>query len=312
MKALLELVLKNLVFIDIETARVVKQLELDTPLFDSWEYKKSRDGLSNDDLIKSFEDEAALHPEFARIVCISVGRITGDKLTIRTYNQEDEKILLEKFCSDLEKVTDLIPKTVFCGHAVKGFDIPFILKRCIINQVRPHDLLDAGNLKPWELTTVDTKDIWKGTSFNPTSLINIAVALGIPSPKDDISGAQVGEVYWGEDPNRVERISRYCEKDVLTTANVVRRCRFEDLLEIAATPVKEEIKNQPIIKLLFDGGKFTPEHHLKLVEFGKSLPSSELDSMCVILDSVSSTAAGKKTNLTKAHVKKIKLECQKK
>lgn len=312
MKALLSLTLKNLVFLDIETARVVKTLEIDTPLFDSWAYKKRGDNLDNEQLIKSYENEAALHPEFARIVCISVGRITGDKLAIRTYNHEDEATLLEEFSSDLEKVTDKLPKSVFCGHAVKGFDIPFILKRCIINQVKPHDLLDSGTLKPWELTTVDTKEIWRSTSFSPTSLINIAVALGIPSPKDDISGAEVGEVYWGEDPNRVERISRYCEKDVLTTANVVRRCRFEPLLELVGAKVEVEtsLADNPIIQHLFDGGKFTVGHGKKLIEFIKSLSQTEQAAVFVILDSIVSTASGKKTLLTKAHIKKIKEECQ--
>lgn len=309
MYALKKLNLKDVIFIDIETARLVKELEIDTPLFDSWQYKVRKE--TNDEVISSYNKEAALYPEFARIVCISVGRIKGNKISIRTYNQENEAEMLEAFCSDLEKVTDAAPKTAFCGHAVNGFDIPFIFKRCLINQVEPHILLDTAHLKPWETTAIDTKDLWKGTSFSPASLINIAVAFGIPSPKDDISGAEVGDVYWSDDENRIERISRYCEKDVLTTANVVRKCRFESLLEVDSKNEPEVIEKNPLIKHLFDGGKYDSEHKDKLVVFIKSLDEENANKVYTILESIVSTASGKRTKFTKVHVKELRELCQK-
>jgi hypothetical protein len=42
--------------------------------------------------------------------------------------------------------------------------------------------------------------------------------FGLPSPKDDISGADVASVYW-EDRD-LDRIATYCEKDVLATAQL--------------------------------------------------------------------------------------------
>ncbi len=311
MIALSKIKLKDVVFIDIETAPLVPELELDTPLFESWEYKKKREGLDNQDLIKTYFDEAALYPEFARIVCISVGRVNKSKLVVRTYNDEDEKVLLEKFNNDLQKVTYSNPKTVFCGHAAIGFDIPFVFKRCIINQIRPHELLDTAHLKPWEVTTIDTQTLWKGTSFSGASLINIAVALDIPSPKDDIFGQDVGKVFWSKEKGRIERISRYCEKDVLTTANVVRKCRFEPLLELEISSQDVSIESNPVVKYLMDGGRYGTKHKDSLVELFKGLSEDEREQGFIILEAIVSNASGKKTKFQKAHIKAIKEEMYK-
>ena len=46
----------------------------------------------------------------------------------------------------------------------------------------------------------------------------MAGVLGIPTPKDDIDGADVAHVYWTE--KNLARIVAYCEKDVITTARI--------------------------------------------------------------------------------------------
>jgi hypothetical protein len=56
----------------------------------------------------------------------------------------------------------------------------------------------------------------------------LAAALGVPSPKDDIDGSMVGDVYWNE--NNLERIAVYCQKDVATVANIVLRFKKLPLL----------------------------------------------------------------------------------
>ena len=53
--------------------------------------------------------------------------------------------------------------------------------------------------------------------------------LGIPTPKDDIDGSQVARVYYEE--KNIDRIISYCEKDVITIAQIVLRLRNETLLE---------------------------------------------------------------------------------
>ena len=69
---------------------------------------------------------------------------------------------------------------------------------------------------------VDTFQYWRfGDYKNYTSLKLLAAALGVPSPKDDIDGSMVADVYWNE--KNLQRIVTYCQKDVLTTANIVLR-----------------------------------------------------------------------------------------
>mgnify|MGYP000860089291 CR=1 FL=1 len=52
--------------------------------------------------------------------------------------------------------------------------------------------------------------------------------LGIPSPKGDIDGSQVGHVFYVE--KDIDRIVTYCEKDTIAVAQIFLRLRREDLL----------------------------------------------------------------------------------
>lgn len=62
-------------------------------------------------------------------------------------------------------------------------------------------------------------ELWKFGDYKSfTSLKLLAALFGIPSPKDDIDGSQVGAVYWEEQD--LDRIRVYCEKDVVTLAKV--------------------------------------------------------------------------------------------
>ena len=47
-------------------------------------------------------------------------------------------------------------------------------------------------------------------------------------PKDDIDGSMVGTVYWVD--NALERICTYCQKDVVTTAQLLKRFKGEPMI----------------------------------------------------------------------------------
>ena len=71
-------------------------------------------------------------------------------------------------------------------------------------------------------------EMWKfGDWKSYISLKLLTAIFDIPSPKDDIDGSQVGQVYWEE--NDLNRISRYCEKDVLATMQVYDRISGDNL-----------------------------------------------------------------------------------
>jgi hypothetical protein len=72
-------------------------------------------------------------------------------------------------------------------------------------------------------------ELWKFGDFkNYTSLKLLAHVLGIPSPKEDIDGSMVRQVYY-EDQD-LDRIIKYCEQDVITVARIILRLRNEELL----------------------------------------------------------------------------------
>ena len=297
MKVLKKINLKEILFLDIETSTTVPELEIDTPLFHSWEYKNKSAGLSNDELIALYKKEAALYADFGRVVCISVGRLYKDDFVTTTFNDLDEKEMIKQFFATLDK-----EDWILCGHAIKQFDVPYIFQRSIINGLIPHDLIDTSGLKPWEMThIIDTKELWTAGGFNRSGLVNITTALGLPSPKEGITGAEVPAYFWEDPAGHIQEISDYCERDVVAVYNVMERFK---------NPENVPLEQQPVIKHLFDGGKFDDEHKVKLSIFIKELSSTDRDKVYAILESIVSTAAGKKTKFTKTHIKELKGLCQ--
>ncbi|MBS7320646.1 MAG: 3'-5' exonuclease, partial [Myroides sp.] len=83
--------------------------------------------------------------------------------------------------------------------------------------------------KPWEIPHLDTLELWKfGDYKHYTSLKLLTHVLGIPSPKEDIDGSEVRNVYYNE--KDINRISKYCERDVIAVAQVLLRMRNESVL----------------------------------------------------------------------------------
>jgi uncharacterized protein YprB with RNaseH-like and TPR domain len=122
------------------------------------------------------------------------------------------------------------PDHLLCAHNGKEFDYPYISRRCLIKQIDIPRILNIAGKKPWEVTLLDTMDLWKfGDYKSYTSLELLAAAFNIKTPKDDIDGSMVGEVYWKD--KDVERIRHYCQKDIVTVAQLILRFRKEALLD---------------------------------------------------------------------------------
>jgi hypothetical protein len=113
-------------------------------------------------------------------------------------------------------------EVLLCAHNGKEFDYPYIARRMIVNGLIIPEILDNAGKKPWEVKLLDTMELWKfGDYKSYTSLDLLSSILGIPSPKDDIDGSMVADIYWKE--HDLKRIVRYCEKDVLTVAQILLR-----------------------------------------------------------------------------------------
>src|SRR5690606_28150307 len=135
-----------LLFFDIETAPLVKELEPDTPLYHSWEYKVNKDGIKQqDEIIKSYSEQAGLYPEFAKVICVTIGKIKDDKINLITFNHPEEKHLLKELNDKIDKLSG----DTLVGFVNTGFDSPFLFKRMIINGIEASSKLDSSGLKPW-------------------------------------------------------------------------------------------------------------------------------------------------------------------
>jgi 3'-5' exonuclease len=220
--------LQHLLILDIET---VPQYQSLTELPDVWKYlwedKISKTMPENISAAEWYEQRAGIMAEFGKIICISTGFFyydTANRLCfrIKSYNQSNEKDLLRAFIDTLESVHAKIPAFHYCGHNIKEFDIPFISRRLLINHMALPSFMQFSGKKPWETNMLDTMQLWKfGDYKNYTSLKLLAASLGIETPKDDIDGSRVKHVYY-EDKD-LERITVYCQKDVIAVAQIILR-----------------------------------------------------------------------------------------
>jgi len=226
--------LEYILFLDIETVPQHEDFSVvDEDTQELWAQKSNyhrREGATPE----AFYDRAGIWAEFGKIVCISVGYFKIDRETksfrVTTFKGEESQ-LLEDFKALLENHFGLA-KHMLCAHNGKEFDFPYIARRMIINSISLPYHLDLFGKKPWEVNHLDTMDLWKfGDYKNYTSLKLLAKVLGIASPKEDIDGSMVRDVYY-KDKN-LDRIARYCELDVITTAQVFLRLRNEPLLREA-------------------------------------------------------------------------------
>ncbi len=223
--------LENILFLDIETVPEKENFEdLDDAKKELWD-QKSRYQRKDDYTPEEFYDRAGIWAEFGTIVCISVGyfSLNGDSKTFRvTSFQGDEVKLLKEFKNLLNSHFNQ-PKHLLCAHNGKEFDFPYIARRMIIHGISLPYKLDLFGKKPWEVPHLDTMELWKfGDYKHYTSLKLMAHILGIPSPKEDIDGSMVRDVFYEE--KDIDRIVNYCELDVVTTAQAFLKMRNDDLL----------------------------------------------------------------------------------
>lgn len=185
---------------------------------------------------EAYEQFAPLSAEFGRIVCASFCYLTTSSVdgkmvwlgkmksfydTQATETSEIDKVL--KPVSDLLYNIDRAGKSMrLCGHNIKNFDIPWLVKRMVMNNVAVPVQLQVWGKKPWELTYLDTSDLWALGSWNSyISLDLLSASLDIPSPKANMKGEYVGRSFW--DDKEYEKIKDYCEDDVKCGARICHR-----------------------------------------------------------------------------------------
>lgn len=225
---------EHVLFIDIETVPQVESMDqLPQNMQKLWIKKAGqigRDGESAEDIF----DRSGIYAEFGKIVCISAGKIyrKGNERAyrVKSFYGNDEPLLLKEFT---EMLTTFManPMHKLCAHNGQEFDFPYIARRLLINGMKLPAILDIAGLKPWEVRDflLDTLQLWKfGDYKHYTSLDLLCTIFNIPTPKDDIEGSQVAEVYYKE--RNLDRIARYCEKDTFAIAQLLLRYKGEPLI----------------------------------------------------------------------------------
>jgi hypothetical protein len=227
-------VLKHVLVVDIETVSSAPDLHgLDTNMQLHWQHKaqflRKEEDQSPDQL---YQDRAAIYAEFGQVVTIGFGAFfqENDKLRfkVKSFAGRDESVLLQRFI-DLVNQFDQ-DQLRLCGHNGKEFDFPYLCRRMVVHGLPIPWAMDLSGKKPWEVQHIDTLELWKfGDRKNFTSLKLLTDLLGIPSSKEDIDGSKVHSIYY-QDKDGLEKIARYCEGDVVATAQLYLRLNQLPLL----------------------------------------------------------------------------------
>jgi len=206
--------LKNLVFIDIETVCLTKHYaDLHPRLQEAWKKKALTLNPQCSEPETYYFEKGAIFAEFGKIVVIGLGYFHQNEekeLCFRTKSiaGHNESEILSSFCEIIErgfKGEDII----LCAHNGKEFDFPYLCRRMLVNGVKLPKYLDIAGKKPWEVKHLDTMEI---------SLELLAAVFNIPSSKIGIDGSKVSTAYHHD--GDLESIASYCQRDVEVLAQI--------------------------------------------------------------------------------------------
>ena len=271
--------LKDPVFIRIATVSVANKLTEDSPLWDVW-----RDQVQNDCFIdETFMRDAYKFPEFGKIVCITVARIVDNKVQVKQYCDDDERLILLDFMQDFKQVATKLPNTTLCGWGIKSHEIPFIFKRCLVNGVEYHEVFDIGGVKPWEIRAVDLYEVWNTTSNRKANISSVANLFRLTYAGREFDSVR----YWNTDMYGLHSIKGGNKKDLLTVVQIGVKC----------TMIK--VITKPLIDRIHEGEDFELEEVADMVS---TLDEGDMEEAKTILTAL----AGKRNNpLKKKDIEKL-------
>lgn len=227
--------LRDILFLDIETIRCTETYNvLSERLKVQWARKagffKREEGISDAQL---FEQRAGIYAEFGRIIVIAMGKYSENErgelgFKTRYFAGEDEKEILTNFKAVLDKMDPL--STRLCAHNGREFDFPYLCRRMLVHDLNPPALLNQTGRKPWDVTHVDTMEMWKFGDFKHyTSLDLLAAIFNIPTSKGAMDGTMVNHVFYEE--RDLKKIAEYCVGDVVAIGQLYLKLRGMALMD---------------------------------------------------------------------------------
>jgi predicted PolB exonuclease-like 3'-5' exonuclease len=229
-------VIKNTLFIDIETASGKSDFSMLSPKMQALWMRKAKtlpnpNQLSIEDL---YFERAGLYAEFGKIICIGMGFLYHDKehglsFKVKTIASDDEFDLLKEFI-DFVNRTYKNKELSLVAHNGKEFDFPYLCRRMLVHALEIPKQLQLAGKKPWEVVHLDTMELWKfGDRKAYTSLELLTEILGIGEAKSTLSGDKVNETYYRK--KDLTAIATYCKEDVILVAQLFLRFNFQKQVE---------------------------------------------------------------------------------
>jgi len=212
MRALKNIDLGKVLFISIECVPQENELPIEGLFYNSW-----TDGGNK---AESYTETAPLFPEYGRIFCVSLGYVNNHQLNIKTI-QGEEKEVIETLFSMVGAFQNSWSTIHLCGHSVKSFILPYVMRRAIVNDIPIQYLFDASGLKPWDITWMyDIKELWQGTAYKSASLLSLAHTFNLDYAESIILGKDVTTMYLNDE---IEEITHRCEVNVRLCHDVLKK-----------------------------------------------------------------------------------------
>lgn len=288
----------KLIFVDIETSRISEELHEDSAEYDvfSWKVRDKDTDMEfpSEEVKEIYKRKAALYTSHSKIVCITCGLINqGKQIVLKTFKGE-EKDILRSFVDTMKSGAGL---TMVLWSM--SFDIPTIRKRFFINKLRdylPDSLGNDSMKRPWTIKgLIDLMDVYKGISYYNESMNEVAWAMGLPLPKQDMKGSDVSDYYWN---GRLAEIIKYNQGDVRTLINLYRVFTDQDIIEdvvVRGEEIVTEDTRSPLEKL-YEYNEFTEEiqEEVKKLIGKKKLTKKDKESLHDIILSVYQKKGDKK------------------
>lgn len=198
-------------FLDIETLPAPEELR--STVAEVWERGQRRRGREvSPEAFEEYFLGTSFTGEWGRVFCIGYAFDAGPVEILRGPERE----MVEEFWRLVKS------DTVFVGHAIFDFDLPFLFKRSVIHRLKPPRPISFARYRSDQIFDV----MYEWNKWNPqqkTSLDTLATALSIPSSKTDVHGSEVfGLFREGE----FERIYDYCKRDVEVVRRIYQRLTF--------------------------------------------------------------------------------------
>ncbi len=146
------------------------------------------------------------------------GSKEDDQVGEFTYKQRNEQQMLEEFWEGAKHYDTFV---TFNG---RGFDVPFLYHRSVANSIKPSQNLLEGRY-PYQQKScrhVDLQDelTFFGAMQRRPSLHLFCRAFGIESPKGEVGGDDVAELYYD---GNLRAIAEYNAKDVVATTALYKK-----------------------------------------------------------------------------------------